>query len=53
MRKLDVWPQSRRASRREPGPLGGITTLGWSQFVVVAVVFFALLLLVGFVLWAW
>jgi hypothetical protein len=51
MKELDTSPQARRASPGSRGAPGGVTTLGWSQFVVVAVVFFAILLLVGFVLW--
>lgn len=53
MKRLDAWPHPRQAAPGTPGAPGRVTTLGWSQFVVVAVVIFAMLLLVGLVLWAW
>ena len=53
MKKLDTWPHPRLAAPRKPGPLGSVTTLGWSQFAVVTVVLFGMLLLVGFALWVW
>ncbi len=53
MKKLDSWPQPRPSAPRRPGPFGGVTTLGWSQFAIVTVILFGMLLLVGFALWVW
>ena len=53
MKDLGTWPQPRRAEPRRPGPLGSITTPGWSQFAVLTVIIFGMLVLVGFALWVW
>ena len=51
MKDLNTWPQARRATPRKPGPLGGVSSLGWSQFAVLTVILFGMLLLIGFALW--
>jgi hypothetical protein len=52
MKKLNTWPHARHALQGTPGVPRGVMTLGWSQFVVVAVVVFAALLLMAIV-WPW